>query len=212
MGGLRVANQLAGSSMRARGPEVDLGAGVGVGHAPSRPRLGRSQASSAGEPPPYCGRRPWRPPRARVRGALPGRSAMVRNVLRVGVLALAVFTPLAIAGCGTGMEIAGEGVVEKPNPVVAFLTDRAHDGHDELYVCNADGGSRRKVSGATGIGFGVTVFAWSPDRTWIAFLDDKTFPGLHDLYVVDPLGGSPALISGPTTFGKDFTSIRWSPD
>jgi Tol biopolymer transport system component len=133
--------------------------------------------------------------------------------VRVGSWALGVVALVTTAGCGGGgNSVSGNGRVQPPDPVVAFLSDRAVDGHDELWVCNADGGSRRKVSGPTGIGYGVTAFAWSPDRTRIAFLDDKTFPGLHDLYVVDPLGATPVLVSGPTAFGKDFTALRWSPD
>jgi Tol biopolymer transport system component len=135
---------------------------------------------------------------------------MRRNLVRLLALAAPSFCTLvscvALSGCGGG----GNG--PSVGPVVALLGDLDVNDHDELYVCDADGGNRKKVSGATGVGDGVSRFAWSPDHERLAFLDDKAVAGEHDVYVVTPDGSAPVLVSGPHVMSFDIHEFEWSPD
>jgi tricorn protease-like protein len=87
---------------------------------------------------------------------------------------------------------------------IAFTSSRSGD--HEIWICESDGSSDRKVTSFGGplTGFG----SWSPDGTQFVF-DSRINEGQSDLFMMGVLGGTPGQL---TTDPADELSRIWSRD
>lgn len=87
---------------------------------------------------------------------------------------------------------------------IAFYSER--DGNSEIYVMNADGTGRKRLTN----NFASDGYpTWSPDGTRIAFDSDRGGPQSFDIYVMDADGSNPVRL---TTHPKRDLNAAWSPD
>jgi Tol biopolymer transport system component len=141
------------------------------------------------------------------------RSILV--MLSVSVLvtgALAVFLTLARPGgesdTGFGPTVTS---TPSPEPRIAFVSDQ--EGEAAIYVMDADGANRRRISGEDQ---GLCLFpSWSPDGKRVAFLElsERTGAGV---WVADLDGSTPLSVSHPMagTPSRDIDAVApaWSLD
>ncbi|MBI1926265.1 PD40 domain-containing protein [Candidatus Poribacteria bacterium] len=83
---------------------------------------------------------------------------------------------------------------------IAFVSQR--DGHDEIYVMNADGSGQKRLTYHESQ---ARYPAWSPDRTQIAFVSD------WQLYVMNADGSEDRCLSDDLP-GEVDGAVSWSPD
>jgi TolB protein len=84
------------------------------------------------------------------------------------------------------------------------------EGGFQVFVMDADGQNKRKLSGGTGY---AGLPAWSPDGTQLLFIaGDRPDPGTpKELYIAE-IAGPDASPRKLTSFGKDISRPTWSPD
>jgi Tol biopolymer transport system component len=129
-----------------------------------------------------------------------------RNIYGTGVSGLYV-----VYANGTGLR----NLTDNPNdgsPVwspdgtrIAFTSDLCCD-NSEIYVMNADGSQRTKLTDAPGMDKSP---AWSPDGTKIVFSSNRDNEHNYEIYIMDADGGSPTRLTYNP--GGD-SSPTWSPD
>jgi TolB protein len=107
----------------------------------------------------------------------------------------------------------GVGLLEAPNDKIAFVSDpdgTSGDGTDGIYVMDADGTNRTRISDATSYS-GLT---WSPDGKRLAFSTGDGVGGDAHIYVMDADGSDKTRISSNP--GSKFEAYVgppvWSPD
>ena len=98
-------------------------------------------------------------------------------------------------------------------PILAQVPTRAkivftdtRDGNAEIYVMNADGSERVRLTNHPGDDFDPT---WSPNGEHIAFVSERDHAGLYDIYLMNPNGQN----IRPAFDDLDYrTAPAWSPD
>jgi Tol biopolymer transport system component len=84
------------------------------------------------------------------------------------------------------------------------------EGGFQVFVMDADGANKRKISGGTGF---AGLPAWSPNGKQVLFLaGDKPDIGTpKEIYIMD-IDGAAGSARKITSFGKDISRPTWSPD
>jgi dipeptidyl aminopeptidase/acylaminoacyl peptidase len=115
-----------------------------------------------------------------------------------------------VGSTGVGIQIEvteGTGGVEA-TPIrsgagrIAYVSGR--DGNPEIYVMNADGDGRTRLTNNTAYDW---IPAWSPDGTRIAFVSDRD--GNYEIYVMNADGGGRTRLTNNTA---EEWIPAWSPD
>ena len=113
---------------------------------------------------------------------------------------------LLAAGVIVALAVPGSAGAATPGKI-AFVSNR--DGHDEIYVMNADGSGQTRITNTPNTVQNLDP-AWSPDGKQIAFLSDRDNPGVeNDIWIMNADGSSPRQLTNDPV--DDF-SIDWAPD
>lgn len=134
-----------------------------------------------------------------------GRLKSHARYLLIGVLALfgaGLFVPASPAYQGLAQE-APQQVAGKSNGKIAFA--HREDGSQKIYVMNADGSNRTKLTN----GYWDSWPAWSPDGSRIALKRRLNKNSPSDLYIMNADGTNQLLLTRDVEFQD---AAAWSPD